>query len=80
MRVALLVLAAGTVLLTGCQEEPRAMAFFQENDAEREKVIAACEDGSQTGEECTNALEAQKRVDFSNDSEDRQKLYESWGR
>ena len=44
------------VLLGACSSsEPRSTQFFEANIQEARAVIAACQDGSASGEECANA-------------------------
>lgn len=54
--------AAATLLLAGCQEEPRAQAFFEENAEDRVEVLADCTAGTRRGQECENAKLAEQTL------------------
>lgn len=47
-----------TLILTGCQEQPRSASYFEANPKERLEVLEACRAGGRRGAECANAATA----------------------
>lgn len=68
-----------TFALASCgSEPPRAVAFFQENDDERSRVLADCRTGEHRGKECNNAEEAERLIVLARKSAEDQREIDSW--
>lgn len=48
----------GSLILAGCQEQPRSASYFEANPKERLQVLEACRTGGSRGAECANAATA----------------------
>jgi hypothetical protein len=54
MSARIAILAALT-LLAGCSKAPRSASYFESHRDEANRVLAACREGSERGDECVNA-------------------------
>lgn len=48
--------------LAGCQEAPRSVEYFAENETEARRVVATCTAGTTRSSECDNAAVALRRI------------------
>lgn len=48
----------GSLILAGCQDQPRSASYFEANPKERLAVLEACRGGGRRGAECANAATA----------------------
>lgn len=55
---ALCISMFATLVLTGCQDQPRSASYFEANPKERLEVLEACRAGGRRGAECANAATA----------------------
>ena len=60
MRVLVLLLG---LFVAGCSEAPRAPTYFESHPEETTRVLKACAEGHERGQECENAREGRAAIE-----------------